>query len=174
MADLGVMKAHVFLTGRPPVEEYMAFLIQAAAGQPVDLPAAVLEWRVAASVVDALCVAEAGVADGQVIGPVPESIQGAASQFLEDPVVASTFAVLTPTIGLVELDKLVVYQKQINLAYAAELRGLVKGWRQDSQELLDFCLSRDQPRPPITRLQANQTLSFSDRHQRTQGSWEPR
>jgi hypothetical protein len=147
---------HVFLIGRPPIEEYLAFLTQAAAGESVDLQLAVGEWRKAADVVDHLLVTEAGAADGQDVGTVPPALQGSVQKFLNDPVVANTYAVLAPSIGLVELDRLVVYQRQINKTYASRLRSSIKKWRRDSTGLLNFCLSLNQSRPPLSRLQANQ------------------
>jgi hypothetical protein len=121
----------------------------------VDISAAVREWREAATTVDALVVSEAGMADGQTVGALDHALEPVAQEYLADPVVAASYAMLEPSIALVELDKLVVFQRQINLTYAAELVTQVDGLPAASEQILDFCLGRNQEHPPVTRLQAS-------------------
>lgn len=57
------------------------------------------------------------------------------------------------SIAVVPLDELVVYQRQINLRYTAQLGSLLGNPTLESDQIFKFCLSIDQPDPPIISLQ---------------------
>lgn len=105
----------VFLLGRPPIEEYVSFVIQASPGENVDLPALAEQWRDSAAVVDGLISSEPGAADNRSAAPLPDSLDEAAAQFMGDPAVRAAYAFLPARIAMISLDDLVVFQKQINL-----------------------------------------------------------
>jgi hypothetical protein len=150
-----VLEPWVFLLGRPPMEEYLSFLVQASSGQDVDLTEPAARWRTAAAVVDDLARSEAGAADGQDAGALPVELQESAARYLSDPAVAATYLAVPPEIGTISLDELVVFQKQINLRYTAELQALIGDWKETDEELFDFCLAVDQPQPAINGMQVS-------------------
>ena len=152
-----------FLLGRPPVEEYLSFRIQASGDQDVDIARAAERWRAAAAFTDQLRTTEAGEADDLSVGPLPESLVDQGSAFLTSSLARTSFATSPATLGIVELDKLVIFQRQINLRYTTELQTMVAGdWTTESLGLFKFCLTIDQPEPPIIGLQANNnTFVFS-------------
>lgn len=152
---------HVFLLGQPPIGEYLGFLVQASPGQNVDIDAAAQRWRQANTVLQQRASVEAGMADNQTVGTIPNDLQAVADMFMTDPAVAASYPVLPRTVGLVELDRLVVFQKQINLTYADQLQQVIHQQAGDNHQLFDFCVGRSQPRPPIVRIQSNQnTYTF--------------
>jgi hypothetical protein len=156
-----VTEPWVFLLGRPPMEEYISFVIQATPGQNVDFPLLTTQWRNAATVVDELTKSEAGVADNRSAAPLPDSLQEQATRFMSDPAVQATYALLPSHVALVDLDDLVVFQKQINLRYVNELLPLVDGSDDIDEQLFNFCMAIDQPEPSINRGQtANNTFVF--------------
>src|SRR5690606_31927604 len=67
--------------------------------------------------------------------------------FLKDPLVRGGFNTVPCQIALVELDKVVVYQKHIDLAFVDQLeRKLGKAPAED--EVFRTCLPYDHPQPP--------------------------
>lgn len=151
----------VFLLGRPPMDEYLSFLTQARPGANVNIPAAAQRWRQAAQVVDALAVSEAGAADNHTMGSLPENLNAIASDYLADPATGATYGLVPAQIGMICLDDLVVFQKQVNLRYVNELRNIIGDWSVSDEELLKFCLDIDQPSADISVYQSTQnTYTF--------------
>ena len=134
---------HVFLVGRPPLSEYLAFIeTHTVEGAGADRQALAAEWRSANDRIIELEQNEAGSADGVAVNAVPPELRASADQVLADPLVQRAFAVLPVEIGVVELDRLVVHQKQINVGYVAALRTAL-GDTPSSAELFAFALPRD-------------------------------
>jgi hypothetical protein len=151
----------VFLLGRPPMEEYISFVIQVSPGQNVDFPLLAEQWRNAAAVVDGLTASEAGIADNRSAMPLPADLEEQATQFMSDAEVRATYALMPTRVAMVSLDDLVVYQKQINLRYADELAALIGGKDTMDERLFNFCMAVNQPEPPINRGQtAANTFMF--------------
>ena len=146
----------VFLLGRPPIEEYLGFLVQASPGENVDVLAAAQRWRNAATVVDGLTVSEAGIADARPIGDLPPALREKADSYLRDPAVAATYALAPASVGVVALADLVVHQRGINLQYAKNLQVVISKWGRDDERLFNLCLALDQEVPPINPLQSSQ------------------
>src|SRR6266487_2803267 len=113
----------VFLSGRPHMGEYLGFVTSNAANpSAVDIAALSNEWRAANVHVQQLEINEAGWADNPTIGGVPAALQSLADQVVADPMFQKAFQIAPATIGIVELDRLVVFQKHINLTYTNELK----------------------------------------------------
>jgi hypothetical protein len=151
-----VREPWVFLLGRPPLEEYLSFVIQASPGQNVDLQVLAEQWRAAATVVDELTSSETGIANDRSATPLPDELAERATQYMTDPAVRASYALLPARIAMVALDELVVFQKQINLRYAQELRALIGDSSLIDERLFDFCMAIGQPEPVINRGQTAQ------------------
>jgi hypothetical protein len=136
--------------------EYLSFLVQASPGQNVDIPAAATEWRNAADVIDSLATSEAGIADNRHAAELPSALHSKAKRYLADPTVAASYAFVPATLGVIDLQQVVVYQRQINLTYAGQLQKTIGDWSHADEKLLDFCLAIDQPPPPIKPYQASE------------------
>lgn len=146
---------HVFLTGRPPIEEYLGFAQQAATGSQANVGKLMDDWRRANDRVMALTVSEGGAADGRVTAAVPAELDQLRLDYLADPVVQRSFAALPSDVQMVNLDDLVVFQKSINLTYADQLRTQLEGL-SSPDALFRFCLAIGQPRPPVRTAPAAQ------------------
>ncbi len=146
---------HVLLTGRPPAEEYLGIAQQAAQGSSFDVRALMAEWRRACDHVAVLMQQEAAIADGVSVNPLPGELSQLAAAYLADPMVVRSFSVVPVDVMMVELDKLVVFQKVINLRYAQQL-GTVLDKDMTPEALMRFCLGIEQPRPPVRVLQSAQ------------------
>lgn len=136
----------LFLKGRPSMSEYVAFVkTQNPSAEVIDIAG---EWRAARDRINALTVDEAGIADTAVTSALPEALKALAAAVLGDTVVRQTFGVTPTRIEMVELDKLVVYQKVINLTYAAQLQSLLAG-QEAEDELFHFSLPLDGRYDPV-------------------------
>jgi hypothetical protein len=157
-----VLEPWIFLLGRPPIEEYLGFVVQASGSNDVDLTGPAARWRAAAEVVDDLAQSEAGAADGRAASPLSEGLQERATRYLSDPAVTASYLACPPQVGIIWLDELVVFQRQINMRYAAELQALIGDWKETDERLFDFCLAVNQPQPAINGMQVSRnTFVFS-------------
>lgn len=153
MAQQLAIDEHVFLSGRPPLGEYLGFLtLQSTFGQQADLRALADEWRIANDRVRELETREAGLADNPHVSPLSQALAPLAEQLLVDPIVQRSFAIVPISIGLVELDRLVVYQKHINLAHVQNLQNAL-GPTPTEEEIFHLCLSTGAALPPVQVMQ---------------------
>jgi len=147
---------HVFLVGRPPVGEFLAFIkSQAVDSSAVDDRSLANDWRAANDHITAIEQQEIGLADNAAIGDVPESLGRLCEQLIADPIYQASFQVVPCQIGIVELDRLVVFQKQINLGFVEELKSQL-GSRPSEEDIFRFCLPFHHPTPPVNGMRISQ------------------
>lgn len=142
---------HVFLVGRPPMGEYLGFVTtHTVGGDQTDVAGLAQQWRDANDHVQMLEQTEPGVADDAPVLDLPPELAACGAATIADPDTQRAFAVVPFTIGIVELDRLVVWQKKINLSHVARLAARLEPVPEDDA-LYRFCLpSRDQrDDPPI-------------------------
>ena len=152
---------HVFLMGRPPMGEFLGFVAaQTANGQTSDFRPLADEWRSANDHIRQLEKNEAGWADEPPIEKLPGHLQSLQDQVLADPVFQRSFSFVPTTVGIVELDRLVVFQKQINLEYVKRIKdGL--GLKPNEEAIFRTCLPVDHPLPPLNQMRiANNAFVF--------------
>jgi len=160
-APQGNVDEHVFLVGRPPLGEYLAFIATlAVGGSGIPQGSLAAEWRKANDHVKELEVGEAGFADNPTIGKIPQAQQPLVTQIFDDPIFKRSFQFVPTDIGLVELDRFVVYQKYINLKYVKDLQAKL-GKKPSDDDVFRFCLPVDHPAPPVRLMQtAANSYSF--------------
>lgn len=140
---------HVFLSGRPPLGEYLGFLKQqAGVGQEIDIRTLSDEWRAANDHIRSLETLEAGLADNPSMAPVSPDLALLANQVLTDPMILRSFPVVPISIGVVELDHLVVYQKHVNLDHAARLQAAL-GQCPSEEAIFRLCMSLGLPQSAV-------------------------
>ncbi len=152
---------HVFLVGRPPLGEYLALLLEQT-DQQESLNTRVLadEWRLANDHIRDLEEQEAGWADKPSIGAVPGHLDSLVKQVLSDAIFQRSFNIVPAEVALVELDRLIVFQKKINLEYVRELQQRL-GPAPTEEDIFRLCLPFDHPNPPFQRLRvANNAFVF--------------
>src|SRR2546426_7029827 len=147
---------HVFLAGRPPIEEYLGFVVsQSVGGQNVHQGVLAAEWRSANDHIRELEKNEAGIANNPETWALEERLRDLRTNVIDDPVFQKCFQLAPTDIALVELDHLVVFQKGINLRYVDELeKGLGKS--PSSESVFRFCLPHDHLIPPVKAMQIAQ------------------
>ncbi len=143
----------VFLIGRPPLGEYLGFIAtQAVGGNSIPHGVLAAEWRAANDHVHVLEKKEAGWADDPVVAAIPSSQQELVAQVLADPMFQRSYQVVPTTFGIVELDRLIVFQKSINLTYVKKLQRDL-GNNPSEDDVFRFCLSVEHSCPPVQIVQ---------------------
>ena len=144
---------YVFLLGRPPIGELLGFIRNMARdGADADQAALAAEWRLANDRVAALERDEAGIADHPPIRPLPPAMEPVARTVREDPMYRRAYGLVPTEIGLVELDRLVVFQKFINLGFVEEMRRTVPG-APDEKAVARLALGIDRKAPDVRTAQ---------------------
>lgn len=152
---------HVFLLGRPPMGEFLGFIrAMAVDGQNADQGLLANEWRQGNDRVLQLEKTEAGFADNPPIAPPPPALQALAQRVLNDPVFKKAYRFVPTEIAVIELDRLVVFQKFINLGFVEALKQSLP--RNPSEEdVAQLALGLDRPLPVARLMQtAGNIYSF--------------
>ncbi|HYZ86173.1 MAG TPA: hypothetical protein VE621_17310 [Bryobacteraceae bacterium] len=136
----------LYVTGRPTIKDFVHFVEREAVNVP-DRRTLAEQWHAAAEVVGRLQNEDAGAADGPEIRKLGPEYQPLLIEFLKDPLVRGGFNTVPTQVALVELDKLVVYQKHIDLSFVKQLEESLGSAPTDDQ-IFRTCLPFDHPQPP--------------------------
>jgi hypothetical protein len=149
---------HVFLLGRPPLSEFLNYVrLYALGGQTANQGDLVREWGAANRHVLDLEVSQAAIANDVPLPDVPATLSQFAAQLQADPVFVSAYQVLPTRIAYVELDRLIVYQKQIDLSYVSSIQARL-GTTPTQEDVFRCCLP---VRPTLEPVQMMQTAGNS-------------
>jgi hypothetical protein len=151
----------VFLAGRPPMAEYLGFMsTQMLEGGTAGQQQLADEWRAANDRVKDLTETEAGLADGAEVDPLPEELLPLAEDVLGEPAYMQSFAVVPTELRIVDLNRLVVFQKNINMDYVRELQESLPT-DPTIEQVFGFCMAPEGARPPVRSQQvANNAFVF--------------
>ena len=139
---------HVLLVGHPPATEFLGLVSAETRESHGGEDGALMNaWRRGNDHVLALTETEAGYADGIELGDVPEELAPLVERALADPVMRRDYDLAPVSVAWIELDRLVVQQTHINLAYAEELRAEL-GEAPDLVRVFEFALPYDKRRDP--------------------------
>lgn len=137
------------LLGQPQLQSHLDFVTKkVVGGADLDRAAVADAWRAANDYYYTLEQEEAGLADGMVIGPLDPELAPLVAEVQRDPRFRNTFDTLPVSFGMVELDRLVLYQKHVNLPFATGLQARM-GANPDGEALFRFCLPLGSPDVPV-------------------------
>jgi hypothetical protein len=140
---------HVFLIGRPPMGEYLGFIqAQTVNGDKADLGALSDDWRAANDHIRDLEVQEVGWADNPVIVEIQKQLEALRESAAADPIYRRSYSIVPSSVKIIELDRLVVFQKHINLEYVRLIHERL-GKSPSDEDIFRFCLPFGQPRPGV-------------------------
>ena len=145
--DPGAPGENLYLIGRPKLKEFLSY-VAAHAVNPPGRGALTDEWNAGNEIVRTLEREEAGLADDPPMSSLGPEYEPLLIEFLKDPLVRNGFNTVPTDVAMVELDRLVVYQKHIDLTHARDLErklGPAPGWEQ----VFRTCLPYDHPQPPV-------------------------
>jgi len=148
MANQPPADDHVCLIGRPPIKDFLSFFsTKAEGGRGADSGALAAEWRAANDHVVALQRGEPAWADSPPVQPLPEGLRLLQERVMADPLFRRAFSLLPIAVGVVELDRLVVVQKTVNLAQVRRIKERL-GPSPSAEEVFRLCLPVDQEPTP--------------------------
>ena len=152
--NLPLTDDYAFLIGRPPIAEYISFVrTMVVDGHSIDQGTLVQHWRDASARVTELEKNEAGAADGVPQLAITAETAPYADRVAADATFKSTFSNVPTHFAMVELDKLVVYQKFINLGFVNGLRTTMPPTPSQA-EIAKLAFGLDRPLPNVTIRQA--------------------
>jgi len=139
---------HVFLIGRPPVGEFLGFIAsQTLAGSDADISALMHEWRKANDHVRQLERSESGIAANPPTWDLPDQLAAAAEAVKADEIFKRCFGFVPTDIRMVDVDRLVVYQKSINLSYVRSIQARIES-DPSMSNVFRMCLPIEREVPP--------------------------
>jgi len=140
---------NIYLLGRPTLGKFLRFMSQQSADPASkDEGALTDEWRAAQEHVGTLAKDEAGIADYPPIGRLDSRLEVVRNELMQDPLIVHGFNTVPSNIVMVPLDRLVVYQKHIDLAHVDRVKNNL-GPAPGDEEIFRLCLPADHPQPPM-------------------------
>jgi len=138
---------NLYLTGRPKLKDFLRY-VRHHAVDPEDDGVLTDEWEDAKNVVRGLEKEESGAADNPPIHKLGPEYEPLLIEFVKDPLVQKGFNTVPTEVALVELDRLVVYQKHIDLTFVRQLEAKL-GPNPTREQIFRTCLPYDHPQPPV-------------------------
>src|SRR5947208_7903024 len=140
---------NLYLNGRPTMKDFIRY-VRSHAVHPPGEGMLVEEWQAANDVVRAIEKEEAGCADHPPIIKIEinSKYEPLLIEFLKDPLIRHGFNTVPTEVAMVELDRLVVYQKHIDLTFVQQLKKRL-GPAPSDEEIFRTCLPYDHPQPPV-------------------------
>ena len=139
----------LWLLGQPTLRDYLEFVKDTVVGGASADPAALAgEWRSANDYYHELEQREVGIADKVEFRDLDPALASLAAKVAADPRYRLTFDVVPTSFGMVELDRLVVSQKQVSLNLVENLERQL-GPSPDLVTLFHFCLPLGRPDAPV-------------------------
>jgi hypothetical protein len=150
-----------YLFAFAPQPEATHYVRTQAAGQDRErIPEIMRAWVDVQPRVQDLVATEAGLPDTIRIAPMPDELAPIVHGYTADPSFARQFQLPT-TVAFVEIDKMVAYQRHVNLDYVDRLTRRI-GPNPSPGDLLQLCVSPQREMEPIQHLELGPaTHSFS-------------
>jgi len=149
----------LYLTGRPTLKQFLRFVSREGV-DPEPEGTLVDEWYAARDAVSGIEKEENGAANAPCMAELGLEYEPLLVEFLKDPIQRASFNTVPTGIAMVELDRLVVYQKHIDLTFAEHLAREL-GPAPSAERVFRTCLSYHHVRPPVKWSRVNsQTYTF--------------
>jgi hypothetical protein len=139
----------LYLLGRSTLKQFLRF-VRNNAIKPPGTAALIQEWQAAKERIIGLEKTEANCADNPAITPikVDPKYKPLLTRLLKDPLIRNGFNIVPTEVAFIELDRLVVYQKHIDLTFVEQLKKQLTPVLTD-EDLFRVCLPFDHPAPPV-------------------------
>ena len=158
-----IVDDYVYLLNRTPLSSVLSFVKNRGhKGCQADLGVVTDEWRQAQHYFRTLEQSEAGCADNPPITPLPEHLEPLRAELMKDPLIVNGFNRVPTDIAMVELDRIVVSQRHIDLRHVQMLKETL-GPAPSDEQIFRTCLPANHPRPPFkwSRVHANTYVFIS-------------
>jgi len=119
-------------------------------------------WRLASTRMTNLAAEEAGAQNQVAAVEPPEAMRPRLREIETDPLFQATFSAMPTDFRVIEIDRLVAPQRDVNLDYVDDLRKRVPG--KTVEELVEFCVGPRSAPPDLKVLQTAQNqMLFTSR-----------
>jgi hypothetical protein len=146
----GEVREQLRLLGQPTLRDHLDFVQHSVAGGAEMDPRAVCdEWRLANDRYYDLEKREAGIADKAECLELPAAMRPLADELAALPSFRNTWDCLPVSFGMVELDRLVLYQRHVTLPFVEALAARLTP-PPDAEGLFRFCQPLERSDPPIS------------------------
>jgi hypothetical protein len=146
----GEVREQLRLLGQPTLRDHLDFVQHSVAGGAEMDPRAVCdEWRLANDRYYDLEKREAGIADKAECLELPAAMRPLADELAALPSFRNTWDCLPVSFGMVELDRLVLYQRHVTLPFVEALAARLTP-APDAEGLFRFCQPLERSDPPIS------------------------
>ena len=143
------LREEIWLLGQPPLRRYLKFARDMMVGGAALSRAALTdEWRTANDYYYELEESEAGIADEVQCRDLDPALAPLAEEVKSHPHYRYTFDTLPTRLGVVELDKLVVYQPHVTRQFVETLASRL-GPAPTPEDVFRFCLPLEHPDVPV-------------------------
>jgi hypothetical protein len=137
----------VYLAGRPSLKGFLRFARKNSV-HAISESKLADEWQAANRHIRQLEKDEAGWPDNPAIVQLGPEYEPLLIEFLKDPIVRHNFNTVPTEVAMVELDKLIVHQKHIDLTFVRQLQKKL-GPAPGIEDIFRLCLPYDHPHPPV-------------------------
>ena len=146
----------VWLLGQPPLSDYLDFVRQwVIGGATADRAALTDEWRAANDYYHELEQSEAGIADKVQCRELDAELASMAAEVMADPRYRHAFDTIPTSFGMVELDRLVIFQPHVTSQQVQALKAQL-GPAPDPAAVFRFCFPLGRYEPPVRIRQAGE------------------
>jgi len=148
-------ESHIVLLGRPPLEEFFGFMkLKAARPENVNERRLAEEWRLANDHVVRLRAEEADIADAPQIFELPGPWAELSRRVEASKPFQRGFAAVPAVIGMIDLDRIVVFQKSINLAHVKRIQERL-GDAPSAERVFETCFPNEENTLPLRASRAS-------------------
>ncbi len=144
----GEIHEHLYLLGRPTLKQFLRYVSGHAVRDPGPGQLADL-WRSGLARVEQLERDEPSAANDPQMGKLGPEYEPLLIELLKDPLIRGNFNTVGTDIVLIELDRLVVYQRHIDLTHVRRIEEKL-GLEPDQEKIFRTCLPWDHPQPPVS------------------------
>jgi hypothetical protein len=145
----GEKSEELWLLGRPSLGSFLKFVRDKVVGGADLSPKALADqWRSADDYYHELEESEAGFADQIECRELDPGLLALTEQVKADPWFQRAFDTLPTTFGMVELDRLVVFQPNVTREFVDGLKARLQP-DADPKSLFRFCIPLERPEPPV-------------------------
>jgi hypothetical protein len=140
----------VCLVGSTRLQDFIDFVHERSLGAKAPDDGELADkWRQAERAYQGLQTLEAGEADAAAVTPLPKSMQGHVRKLVLDPGFGRSFQAVPVSFGMVELDRLVVTQRYVELSAQWTRQALSKLAKPAGAALAKLCLPLTDPPMPL-------------------------
>jgi hypothetical protein len=141
----GDINEEIWLLGQPALSDYLEYVREMTVdGASAGKSALVDEWRTANDYYYELEASEPNIADGVEISELPAALLPLVEELKADPRFRNTFNLVPATFAMVELDRLIVFQKHVTGTFVDKLKGEL-GPSPSQESLFRFCMPAVKP-----------------------------